>query len=316
MRLILRNILTKQLIVAIFCGILTSLASGLFENPPEASIIGAEYYGYPIVWRVVMVSLTKSVDYRIPDLVANTLFWIVAFFFALLVIGILTQPKLRQRFNYKKLVLPLALFIPLGIVMDFVHEFGHAIWGSALGGKLGYMQVTWLVVYPKLAITHVFRLGYVEVTGLSSPFSHGVFLLGGSLTTNIVAWLLAIILLKMNFEYKKRAALKILGFFGLLDLPFYVFFPQIGLRHWIFLGGNSPEPLIGAREIGVADPIFYIMVTLTTLGLLYLYLKSLRGYHTLLGFIRSVWNPWSNQDTSARTTQQPIDNHDNRSRFL
>ncbi len=291
-----QNRLIRTLIVALFCGVLTSLVSGLFENPPEASIIGAEYYGYPIVWRVVMVSLAKSVDYRIPSLAANTVFWIAACFLALLVIEILIQPKLRQHFDYRKLVLPLVLFIPLGVAMDFVHEFGHAIWGSIVGGTLNYMQVTWIVVYPRLAMTHVFRLGCVEVTGLSTLFSHGVFLLGGSLTTNIVSWLLAIILLKRDFRHNKRVALMMLGFFGLLDLPFYVLFPQIGLRHWILLGGESPEPLIGAREMGIADPIFYILVTLTTLGLLYVYLKPLRGERSLFAFIKSVWKPWSNQN--------------------
>ena len=288
--------LIRPLIAALFCGVLTSLVSGLFENPPEASIIGAEYYGYPIVWRVVMVSLIKSVDYRIPSLAANTVFWIAAFFLALLIIEIFIQPKLRQRFDYRKLVLPLALFIPLGVAMDFVHECGHAIWGSIVGGTLNYMQVTWLVVYPRLAIADVFRLGCVEVTGLSTLFSHGLFLLGGSLTTNIVAWLLAIILLKRDFGYNKRVALMMLGFFGLLDLPFYVLFPQIGLRHWILLGGESPEPLMGAREMGIADPIFYILVTLTTLGLLYVYLKPLRGERSLFAFIKSVWKHWSNQN--------------------
>lgn len=154
------------------------------------------------------------------------------------------------------------------------------------------MQITWLIVYPKLAIADVFRLGYVQVHGLSPLFNHGLFLLGGSLTTNFVSWLLTIVLLKREFGYYKRVALMMLGFFGLLDLPFYVLFPQVGLRHWILVGGESPEPLIGAREMGIADPVFYIMVTLTTVGLLYIYLKSLGGKRSILAFIKSLWNPW------------------------
>ena len=109
---ILRNSWINPLLVASFFGVITSLASGLFENPPEASIIGAKYFGHPIVWRVVLVSMTKSVDYRIPSLAANTIFWIAAFFVAILIIEMLIQQKLRQRLNYRKLVLPLVLVIP------------------------------------------------------------------------------------------------------------------------------------------------------------------------------------------------------------
>lgn len=95
------------------------------------------------------------------------------------------------------------------------------------------------------------------------------------MTTNIVSWLLALILLRTSLGYKTKIALRILGLLGFLDLPFYVLFPQIGLRHWIFLGGYQPEPLIGARKIGIPDPAFYMMVVLTTLGLIFLYFKPL-----------------------------------------
>lgn len=37
----------RTLIVAIICGIGVSLVTGFFENMPDASIIGARYYGFP-----------------------------------------------------------------------------------------------------------------------------------------------------------------------------------------------------------------------------------------------------------------------------
>jgi hypothetical protein len=264
------------LIGAIICGVLVSLASGLVENPPGASIIGARYYGHPLVWRVVIISLTTRVDFRFTSLVTDMVFWIAAIFLALIITEKVVLPKLGASLDFKKLVLPLVLFVPLGLVMDFAHEFGHALWGTGVGGRLNYMQIAYLVVYPRLTVTPLFRLGYVEVTGLSTTFRHGLFLLGGSLTTNIVSWLLALILLKRHFGHRTQVSLKILGFFGLLDLPFYVVFPQIGLQHWIFLGGNWPEPLIGAREAGIPDPLFYTVVILSTLGLILLYYKPLR----------------------------------------
>jgi hypothetical protein len=276
MRLASRISEFRSLIGAIICGVLVALATGLVENPPGASIIGARYYGHPLVWRVVIISLTTRVDFRFTSLAIDIIFWIATIFLALIITEKGVSPKLGAGFDFKNLVLPLVLFIPLGLVMDFTHEFGHALWGTAVGGRLNYMQITYLVVYPRLAITPLFRLGYVEVTGLSTSFNHGLFLLGGSLTTNIVSWLLALILLRRQFGHITQVSLKILGFFGLLDLPFYVIFPQICLQHWIFLGGNWPEPLIGAREVGIPDPLFYTVVTLLTLGLILLYYKPLR----------------------------------------
>jgi len=102
-------------------------------------------------------------------------------------------------------------------------------------------------------------------------------LLGGSMTTNITSWLLALIALGVKLRPKTELAFRVAGLFGLLDLPFYIVFPQMGLRHWIFLGGSTPEPLRGSRLMGVPDPAFYTMAVLTTLGLTFIHFKSLRG---------------------------------------
>jgi len=275
-RLTSRILRFRSLVGAIVCGVLLSLVLGLVENPPEASIIGAKHYGYPLAWRVVMISLTSRTDFNFSSLGIDIVFWIASLFIALVIIERIVLPELRARFNFRKLVLPLVLFIPMGLIMDFVHEFGHALWGSAVGGRLSYMQIAYLIVYPRLAITSEFCLGCVQVSGITQSFEHGIFLLGGSLTTNIVSWVLGLFLVKREFRRTASVSLRILGFFGLLDLPFYVLFPQIGLQHWIFLGGKWPEPLIGAREAGIPDPIFYAGIILTTLGLIFLYCKSLR----------------------------------------
>lgn len=258
----------RSLVAAIVCGLLLSLATGLVENPPDASIMIHKYFGHPLVWRVTKIF--EPTEYRFDALSINTAFWVAISFLAVIILEML---KLKIGFKYKTLLLPLVLFIPLGLVMDFVHEFGHAIWGTAVGGSLTYMQIAYFQIYPQLAITSQFQLGLVRVSGLTTEFASGVMQLGGSLTTNIVSWLLVLILLKMSLGFKTQVALKILGFFGLLDLPFYVFLPQIGLHHWIFLGGRQPEPLLGARKMGIPDPAFYIMIVFTTLGLVFLYFQ-------------------------------------------
>jgi hypothetical protein len=253
-----------------------ALATGLVEHSPGASIIGAKYYGYPLVWRVVMITLITSVDFWFLNLAIDVLFWTFVSSLALLFIQKVVWPKFGGGVESRNLVVPLVLLIPLGLVMDFVHEFGHAIWGIAAGGSLKYMQVAFLVVYPRFAITPLFRLGYVEVLGLSTPVSHGLFLLGGSVTTTIVAWVLAGLLWRTRLGEQTHVAIKMLGLFGLLDLPLYVVLPQIGLHHWIFIGGTVPEPLNGARAIGIPDSAFYTAVLLSTLGLTLRYYPPLQ----------------------------------------
>jgi len=288
MELVWQTLRLRSLFWVIVCGVLLSLATGLIENQPEASIIGFTYYGYPLVWLVTKT--LQPTDFRFTNLAVDAAFWITISFLVLIFLEKIVYLKLRVAFNYREFFFLLVLFILLGLVMDFVHESGHALWGTAVGGRLTYMKIAYFEIYPRFTITPQFCLGCVEVAGLLTEFEHGLFLLGGSLTTNIISWLLALILLKTKLRYRTQVALKILGLFGLLDLPFYVLFPQIGLRHWIFLGGNTPEPLLGARNIGIPDPVFYVMTVLTTLGLAFIYFETLweKAWKRIKTFSRSV----------------------------
>lgn len=214
---------------AIFCGIIISLVGGLVENGPEIGIVENKYYGYPLVWRVTRT--LQPTEFISVSLAIDVVFWIIISLLVLIILEKIVLPKLGMTVNYKALFLPLILFIPLGLIMDFVHEFGHAVWGMAVGGRLTYMKIAYFEIYPRLALTSTFVLGFAGVEGLTTEFASGVMSLGGSLTTNIVAWLLALVLLLMDFGYKARVALKVFGLFGILDLPFYVLFPQMGLQH-------------------------------------------------------------------------------------
>ncbi len=213
--------------------------------------------------------------YVLPNLATDMALWITASLIAFAILEIAVH-KVGRTVDYKMLLFGLALLIPLGLVMDFIHESGHAMWGTAVGGRLTYMQIAYFEIYPRPAIAPEFRLGYAQVEGLTTQFASGLMGLGGSLMTNIASWLIALILLTVSLGYKTQLALKICGLFGVLDLPLYVLFPQLGLSHWIFMGGRTPEPLIGARKMGIPDPVFYTMVILTTLGLFFAYFKPLR----------------------------------------
>ena len=267
---------SRLLVIAAICGALVSLGTGLVENPPRASIVGYRYYGHPLVWRVTR-SLELPPEYMLTNLAVDAAFWIIIFSLTSIIVGKFVLPKLEAIAGVKTLLLVLVLFVPLGLVMDLVHESSHALWGIAVGGKLTYMQIAYFEIYPNLAIAQRFFLGRAQVTGLPSESAYGLFLLGGSMTTNIVAWLLGLILVRTSLGDRTRLALKVLGLFGLLDLPFYVVFPQIGLLHWIFLGGDRPEPLLGARKIGLPDSAFYLVTFLLTAGLIFFYFDSFRG---------------------------------------
>ena len=262
----------KPLLGAIVLGGILSLATGLAIKP-EISIPEIRHYGYPLFWRET--NLNGPTLYVLPNLAIDIAFWMIVSLIAFAILEIAVT-KLGRTADYRMLLFGLALLLPLGLVMDLIHESGHAIWGTAAGGRLTYMQVAYFVIYPRPAINPQFRLGYAQVEGLATEFASGLMGLGGSLTTNITSWLIALILLTVSLGYKRQLALKILGLFGLLDLPLYVLLPQLGLGHWIFLGGRTPEPLIGARKTGIPDPIFYTMVILSTLGLVFAYFEPLR----------------------------------------
>ena len=75
----------RSLVVAMVLGVLVSLASGLVENPPD-SIIGAKYYGYPLVWRVDMITLTNTITLRFTSLAIDIIVWFAISFVVLIIL--------------------------------------------------------------------------------------------------------------------------------------------------------------------------------------------------------------------------------------
>lgn len=78
------QIIIKSIVGAIFCGVLVSLATGIIENSPGFSIIGARYYGYPLVWRVTMT--LQPQEFRFVDLAIDVMFWIIVSLVALIIL--------------------------------------------------------------------------------------------------------------------------------------------------------------------------------------------------------------------------------------
>ena len=76
--LVTRILSKKPSVWIVLCGILSAIATGFIENPPEASITGAKYHGYPWVWRITPVPQTfQPIKYLLSDLLMDIIFWCI-----------------------------------------------------------------------------------------------------------------------------------------------------------------------------------------------------------------------------------------------
>lgn len=266
----------KLLLVAIVCGLFATLGTASIPNESGISLPEIKHYGYPFAWLVT--NLNGPNEYLMLNFALDAVFWIVVSLLMLVFLKKLVFPATEASVSRRSIVLLVVLLVPIGLLMTLVHEFGHALWGISAGGTLDYVKVAFFEVYPQLAINHPFQLGLTRVSGLSyGSAAYGFMLIGGSATTHFASWILGIALLHKALGSQLRFALKALGLFGVVDLPFYIIFPQVGLRHWVFLGGSEPEPLNGARMIGIPDSAFYLVAALSVFGLALLYSKALRS---------------------------------------
>ena len=83
----------RTLIMAIICGIGISLVTGFFENMPDASIIGARYYGFPLYWRVSMVLISPKDTFILTNLAIDIVFWFLAILAVFIILGKVTAEK-------------------------------------------------------------------------------------------------------------------------------------------------------------------------------------------------------------------------------
>ena len=259
---------------AIVSGVFAAMLSGLFEQSSKGDMLGAKNFGYPWTWRSNIVQSSTQNIVRFDNLAADIAFWSIIIFIVFLLAERFALKRPNSLLSNKRFVYSAALLMPMGLLIGLIHELGHALAGTALGGTIAYLQVGFVELYPKLTIASQFKLGSVIVTGLPSPTQQGLLLLAGSLSSTIAALTIGVLLYTRKMDCRSTYYLKIIGILGLLDLPFYATFSSMGLRHWILLGETQPEPLIGARQMGIPDPIFYLAVAAITFALILLYSKK------------------------------------------
>ena len=158
----------------------------------------------------------------------------------------------------------------VGILGLFIHECGHGVTAELLGGEFKALFVfPGIQVWPQLGLPYPgewhgyvglahfaygpewdsdsWRVGAVHIMGSGSTLLIAVLALGALSYFHPKGWL-RLLLLSSSFMF--------------IDLLFYTFLPLMGLPHWIFFGGRSPEPLEGALQLGIPQWLFLVFVIL------------------------------------------------------
>ncbi|KXB03566.1 hypothetical protein AKJ45_01235 [candidate division MSBL1 archaeon SCGC-AAA261F19] len=69
--------LFETLVTSFGMAMIITLITGLISNQPEASIIGADYYGYPMYWLVRMPLLNRTDFLAYRFFIDLLFFWII-----------------------------------------------------------------------------------------------------------------------------------------------------------------------------------------------------------------------------------------------
>lgn len=156
----------------------------------------------------------------------------------------------------------------VALVGLFVHELGHGITATALGGKF-----TSLYILPGIQVWPHFGqpypngwsgyIGWVEYNyGFNwnpDGWQPGLVTLMGS-GSNLLIAALALVAL---WVFQPRRCLRfflVAEAMMFVDLLLYTFLPLVGLRHFFIIGGISPEPLEGAIQLGLPSWLFIALV--------------------------------------------------------
>lgn len=110
--------------------------------------------------------------------------------------------------------------------------------------------------------------------GFGGVWNPWPMMMAGSTATLVVALIIALVLPRLSNTGLRWAATA-LGLVCLADLPFYVFLPQLGIRHWILYGGRDSEPLMAASLAGIPRGVFEISVAVVVAMVLVLYARAL-----------------------------------------
>lgn len=155
-----------------------------------------------------------------------------------------------------------------GVLSFFVHELGHGLATLALGGEFHALYV-WpgIEIWPdpgqRLTARSMSNIGLVQLDFPSEwaedGWQEGLIGLMGS-GSNLVAAALALLALRALRPTGWLFYLLATESLMFLDILLYTFLPLIGLRHFFFIGGSHPEPLVSAMMLGIPAWAFMLGV--------------------------------------------------------
>ena len=161
----------------------------------------------------------------------------------------------------------LVFILVLGLVALFnllLHEFGHCITMDAVGGDCDGVYVTpGIKVWPLKGLGQRYSGSWNNYFGLthfsqSAPneWTDGLVFLMGSGAVAVLSLLALVVLYAFRPKGWVRFPLLAQSLM-FLDLLFYTILPRwFGLRHFFFIGGDYPEPLDGAIQMGIPESTF------------------------------------------------------------
>ena len=171
-----------------------------------------------------------------------------------------------------RLIVGAAVLLAVLPLAAIVHEGGHVAAGAAVGRVLREIAVLpGLRLYPAVGWTEwdgwIARVIQIKPTN-ESPRADGFVDVMGAGSTALVAYVAA----ALAWWQRPRGpwlffTLVVLAVFG-GDLLAYGTLPRLGLRHALFIGGESPEPRDGALALGIPGWAFdsFLAVHAATLG--------------------------------------------------
>ena len=161
-----------------------------------------------------------------------------------------------------KTILVLLLGCAVFLLGTFTHEGGHAIVAAAFGQPIHSIAIIpGIQVYPTVRCIHWNgAIAWVDADLPTGRWEHGFFLVMGCGLTAFFAYLW---LLVAAFSRRSLKAILLGASVGYAwDMFLYATMPLLGLRHWIIIGGDRAEPLVGARLMGLPDWVFWSFLSI------------------------------------------------------
>lgn len=149
----------------------------------------------------------------------------------------------------------------LGLI---VHEAGHGVLVLILGGEIRSVAIMpGIQLYPAIELQPWSGwVALIAYSPLSNPWQSGLTkIMGSGLTAILGYFAIAVLFIAQPRGLARLAWLSIAVLF-VWDIAAYSVLPVIGLRHWVFVGGIDPEPVIGAAEVGIAPVVYYMGLVL------------------------------------------------------